>query len=409
MFQKRIVVFLLLITMVAALPLWIGQSAQAQDDMGPAVFCGDLSEADCAILVGSSEAMATVYAASVDGEASFTLSGFEMDDGMDELTVMMTVTGAAEADIASLNAMMMGMPMDMEGMIEMLEDPDAILAMALEALTGVENLIDNSNADLSMEFSTAPVLDGGPESINVAVRMTDGVFYIQQQPLAEQLDLPGPVDAEWAAVDLGTAFDEAVAEMMSELDLSEITGMEINPEDFEGLDALMETDLINLFNDPAFLSEFTSVERLADAEVDGQTMAVFETTVDLRDMLLSPTLSQAVFDFLEVAQSLDPEASDDLGITPAEVQLVMSLVGSMLTEGEVTTVQWIGVDDMYVYHTEGEYNFTINLALLAGDDPDFPQTVSVFGDLAFDMNDFNQPVEVTVPDDVEFYDLDELE
>lgn len=409
MFQKRIVVLLLLIAVVAAVPLWAGQSAQAQD--GSTVYCGQLSAGDCAILTGSQEAMASVTSVAVDADASFTISGFEITDGMDSLTVVMSVNGAAEADLSALNEMQAGMPTDMEGMTELMQDPNALLAMTLNSMAALEGLVDDSNAYLTAEFSTAPVIEGGPELISVEVRMTDGVLYVKQQPLADQLELDTPVDAEWAALDLGTALEEAFAEAMSELDLSELADMDMDMSsaDMESIEALLDSDFFTIFSDPEFLNEFITVTRLDDAELNGQTMAVFETTLDVRDLLLSPAFSEAIFGLLEDAQALDPEASEELGVAPAEVQLILTLVGSMFTNAEVTSVQWVGVDDLYTYHTEASMNFEIDLSLLTGSDPTAPQSIALTGNLRVDLSNFNEPVEVTVPDDVEFYDMDDLQ
>ncbi len=407
MFHKRIVALLLLIAVVAV-PIGAGQHVQAQDGAG-AVFCGQLSADDCAILTGSQEAMASITSAAIDAEASITISGFEITDGVDELTFSLSANGDAESDLTALYDMQAGMPTDIAGMAEMMEDPEALMEMVLESFSLIESLVDESKANLTLELASVPVLEDGLEVITVELRMTDGVLYVKQQPLADQLDLPDPVDAEWAAVDFGTALDEALAEAMSELDMSELEGAEITDEDIATLASIMNNELVTLFSDAEFLNEFVTVTRLDDAELDGQTMAVFESTVDLRDMLLSSTFSDAVFSFLEEMQELDPEAASDLGFTPSELQLVLTLAGSMLSSAEFTTVQWIGVDDLYVYHTEGTMDFQVNLSLLAGGDSSVPESISLTGDLRVDVSNINEPVEVTVPDDVEFYDLEDLE
>jgi hypothetical protein len=54
-------------------------------------------------------------------------------------------------------------------------------------------------------------------------------------------------------------------------------------------------------------------------------------------------------------------------------------------------------------------NFEIDLSLLTGSDPTAPQSIALTGDLRVDLSNFNEPVEVTVPDDVEFYDMDDLQ
>ena len=167
--------------------------------------------------------------------------------------------------------------------------------------------------------------------------------------------------------------------------------------DFSSLD--MSSMDFNTLLDSMGIDLGTSVTttRDADAELQGQQMAVFTTTVDIGQLLNALLASPAVGEALGMAG----EGED--AMSPEEMQMVGALLAPMLAGTSIETAQWIGLDDNYVHRIIFNLALSLDMTMFA------PEAGTITGALNVDaeLADFNAPVSVEIP--TEFKPLDEME
>ncbi len=379
---RKKLIGLLVLTMMLSLPLLSG-TVSAQD--GLLSYCGELSADDCALLQQAGDAMGSLDSASFD--ISTTMYMFATSDTTDEVEMSFDFAGRVAADFSAFD--LLDADASLLEMMMMMEDGMMAYGEAMETMQGEFVITADFPEDLGED---AELEDGSLE-----MRIVDGVLYLY---VAEFEDTD--VDADWAGLDLGEFFEEAVAEM----DTDEMDMDELELEDLAELEAFFDNDFFAYINSDEFLAEFVTVERLDDEEVDGQTVAVFETTVDYTDALYNRDFQEGLVNWMMALAEQDPDA----GLERGEVELLIFLMISLIDEAEFTTVQWVGVDDHYVYYSTMDFNFVLDFALLSdfGEDAgELPSSLGIEMSVEATMGDFNEPVEVEVPADVEMVDPDD--
>ena len=193
------------------------------------VNCGDLSEADCQILIDNSARMHEVSAFHFEMETGLEL---QVDDRPDILNLSMTGNGDLAMDATAA-----------EGIDDMAEQAEAIIA----SLVGQMRFVMNVEGD------------GEAESIEVDLLMRDGIVLIGGGLLDEMMSMPMD-DMEWFGLDLNGA-------MATLFEQAGISG--------------------DLFQDAPEQAELMPmITRLDDAVVDGVPVAVFESVISL-DVLMT--------------------------------------------------------------------------------------------------------------------------
>jgi hypothetical protein len=376
---------------VLALLLGTFGTAFAQDMTEP--FCGDLSEEDCALLQDSQAAMQEVTSYTSAATYDAMISGIP---GLpaDEINVNVAVDGAFALDEAALAASAKFVGKDQQAVMEALAEDAQPLADLLNGLSFDMTL----NAELTPELADLLSAQAGltiPASASVGLIMAGGVLYAD---LSEFADLGAPEG--WIGVPVGEliqaqidagVFADAAAQMdPANLDPSTAAAL--------GLQSM-------LMGQGEAFQEYMSVVRGEDAEVgDGQTGAVFDTSVDVAGLVASPAFTDMI------TALADAGAFEGSGLTAADIEANLPMVSMMapmlfadLVVGNSVT---IGTEDMYVYNTSTEFSWDlaglIQMAAMSGAlppeiDASAPMAISFTTNV--DNADFNVEQTIEAPAD----------
>ncbi|MCY3575349.1 MAG: hypothetical protein OXG92_01240 [Chloroflexi bacterium] len=215
--------YLLAILLVGALTVVAAGHSQE-------VNCGDLSEADCQILIDNHASMhdlsAFHFEAAMDMEMWGTASPERLKLGM---------TGSGDLAMDSSAA---------EGIDDMAEQAEAVI----DSLAG------------QMRFVIHIEDDGKTESIEVDMLMRDSVFLFAGSMVEELMGMTME-DMDWFGLDL----TGAVAAMLAQAGISEDDARHDDTSDYAEPEPV--------------------ITRLDDAEVNGAPVAVFESTIDMETMM----------------------------------------------------------------------------------------------------------------------------
>lgn len=174
------------------------------------------------------------------------------------------------------------------------------------------------------------------------------------------------VNGEWFGGELTAEDQQSLQDS-----LGGMTGGDMGMSDLSSTDM---GDMTGLFNTVA-----------SQEDVDGQAATRFATTVDLNVLL--PALT-------------DPSATEGMGETGQQVQMMLTMFSSMLTGTTITFEQVVGQDDGFLH------NLALNVDLPAAAEG---AAVAISGGLHFnaDFAQYNEAFTVTPPES--FRPLEELE
>ena len=143
------------------------------------------------------------------------------------------------------------------------------------------------------------------------------------------------------------------------------------------------------------LTGVVNTTRGDDAQLHGQAMATFTTSIDVGQLLNALLASPAVGEALGMG--------GEEAMSPEEMQMVGALLAPMLAGTSIDAEQWIGLDDGYVHDISLDLVLNLDMTMFA------PEAGVITGELNFDMevNDFNAPVRVEIPTD--YKPLDEMD
>ena len=273
--------YLTLIVLIAlALPAAVASADAAND-----VFCGELSQSDCQILLDNAAVMD-----SLNSFAVFVSLALEADS--DEPThVFAQAYGQFEIDDESLQTI---------NQLTANTKEDDWGALAELFLTTVKADVWIQMRDLS---------SGEEVESEVKLLLKDGILMLSADALSALSgeDLTG---MEGFGIDLNDAIGELLAES----------------------GAMPEADAAEMQEIEALADSATSITRLPDGEVSGVAVAVFKTDFDLG----------AFFSLVSPEQLL--AASDDLGDSRT-----LSEIMDSIEVGEFSVTHRIGLEDSYTY------------------------------------------------------------
>ena len=363
MIVKRLSVLLIVLVMLAVPVL----NASAQ---GGVFSCGTLSDEDCELMQQAEANMNALDSVAVDGTMSFTLSGLEIQPGTTELSLGANFNLALGGGLSALNYT------DPVAMVNNLE-------AVLETLLGLHGQILVEPWGLEVLE-----MEDLPPNAALDMRFADGILYMN----AERAGLED-VDAEWAGVDLAAAYEEE-------------GGLDLDQEQLEELLEMLQSSDITANMPVELLAEYTTYTRLDDADIMDQSMAVFETTLDLRSLILDPDFQAFMVRALDESGLLD-----EVDLSAGDLQLALGLLTMLLTDFSATTTAYIGLDDGYLHSYDFNLVLDVNLVMvagLAGDEMQLPNRLFLEMAATADFHSFNEPVEVEVPTDVEMQDIDDM-
>lgn len=328
--MRKMMVGLMLLAMLLVSGLSFAQE--------PVVVCGTLSEADCAILTQSAEAMAGVTSAT-----------FTMDFGIDagsEGNLNIAANGSFEADMAALG-------LDATALAGLnSNDPTAVFGVLKTMIQGVK-------ASLNLTVSGSPEV-GLPGDLNLDLLLVDGIGYLNFKKLAalvgaegDQL-LAGFGITEWAGLDLVGAIDMMTG-MAGDMDMGDMSAQP----DTAALEAAMEN--------------YVTITR--EADVDGQ--AVFTISVDLAGLMGDPAFA-------------DLMAAQGTEMSEQEAAMAMEMAQGISITATNT------IDLATFYQTSVSFDMSFSGDLLAQMGSDAPSALNISANIEFD--NFNAAPALVAPE-----------
>ncbi len=324
--------------LIIALILLLAAAAGALADASEGVYCGDLAQADCQILLENADLMNALNSLAFDASMDMRL------DGAEPMRLAGRVHGAFGFDDESLRA---------------LEDMSAQMSIAdLTAL--VDLALTSAKARLSIEMSGAAVEDSF--DLDLDLLLQDGVLLLGAEAL-EAMTGESMEGLAGIGVDLNGAIDLVLAEA-GDLSMLDESAPMTDESAMQAIEAEAEAAM--------------SVRRLADSEVNGVAVAVFETVIDVNALLSMPLVAQMVATSggLENAQSIDETLNS-------------------IHFANMSSREYIGLQDRYTYRIDMTMDMTMTLA-----EGDQALDGALALDMLVDLSGFDQPVELSMPEDV---------
>ncbi|MBK9124616.1 MAG: hypothetical protein IPM16_16065 [Chloroflexi bacterium] len=324
--------YLMILVMILAM-LAFGGSAFAQDPL-----CGNLTGADCDILVQSAAAQEGLTSATFD----FTLN---IGSGSD--IIPLTGNGSYAIDPAAIAAI------DMDALAGAAADPTAVFG----ALGGVLGAFDGE-----LNINAMGMID-------LNLLLIDGVGYLNFGALAPLLGGPEALGAmglpaDWAGLELVGAL-EMLGPMMGGMEMPDTGGA-------AAMDPAQTEALMNSLMGAAIITR--------GADEDGK--AVFNTTLDFNAIF-----NNEEFMGLVMSQAGAGELSES---ELAEAQQMLSALGSAIN---VSVTQ--KVDLASFYQTDVEFNIALDGAAFAAVTGESMDSISITG--GFSFANFNAAPALSAP------------
>jgi hypothetical protein len=376
--RKVCLVFGLLLTLM----LVFGIAALAQ---APFVPCGDLSEADCSVLEAAQVAAMELHSGSTEFNLSIGISNIP-DAPFENLNFNLSGTGSYAVD-----------PALMDSMMALQSDPSALFADPEGFSRWFVDLMQGVSADMTLTLDLPPELiealaaqdETIPQTLTLGLRLVDGFGYINLDNIAAALP-DADIPPGWIGIDLATFMERS-------MDQSGFGGPQtMDPEVFQ--------NYMQSFQNPEFINEFMSVERLTDTTVLGQAAAVFHYTFDYAALFQSQTFREMMLAQMEaVGEAMGEEFDAD---AQAEMEEAMDMMGPMFEGIALEMRQVIGLEDYYTYTTEMHMVWDMSGLLAAvGEEMAGPAPIITF-DMAVNNSSFNIEPQIIAPEDATIFPLD---
>ncbi|MDE2821390.1 MAG: hypothetical protein OXI40_16790 [Chloroflexota bacterium] len=324
-------IYIVLAIAVLALAPVVG----AQTDQTSHVICGDLAEADCQILRDNKTVMDAV--SSFAFGMSMTLDYAGLDDSY---AMSLSVDGQGGFAIA---------PEALAGVLALEEQLNNSSGLSLpeDAIAQLDAFIAGLTGEIRADIQLAA--DGESSDIPLHLLMKDGVIVFGAGALGELMDQPME-GMDWIGLDA----NGMMSLLASDPDMTDLLG--IGAEQELPADAGSWADVEEAA---------TTITRLADSEVNGLAVAVFESSLEMNhfaDMVVEAYQGTTALDAAEIAA-----------------------MRQQLENATLNMRQSIGLSDHYTYRTE------LSMEM------DGASEMSMA--LILDQSDFNEPVIVEIPQD----------
>ena len=361
-----------------------------------ALFCGDLEEADCALLTTAAVNLQSVSSYQASAIYSVDLSGIP---GLPDTSVAVGVDGAfsyGESAQAAMSALA-GLQTQEDLTNVLVESPEAIVDfyngwsfdMEISASLG-ETLAGVLSADTGYAI---------PAELSVPLVLQEGVLYVDVTEIAPLLD--GMQDLTgWIGFEFGPVLAAAAEQGL-------LADFAAHQADGGAGDAATAGALagVALLSNPGAFEPFMSIERGEDIDLDGTEAATFVTTLDIASLISSP-------EFVELVKSL--AASGALGEgapSAADIDQALAMVGMMgpvLFQGlSAESVTAVGIEEpSYVLAQSNSFNWDLagllQMAAMSGAlPPEMGSTDAAAVDILAEVinSALNEPQEIEAPAD----------
>jgi hypothetical protein len=360
-----------------------------------ALFCGDLEEADCALLTTAAVNLQSVSSYQASAIYSVDLSGIP---GLPDTSVAVGVDGAfsyGESAQAAMSAL---------AGLQTQEDLTNVLVESPEAIV---DLYNGWSFDMEISASLGETLAGVlsadtgyaiPAELSVPLVLQEGVLYVDVTEIAPLLDgmqdLTGWIGFEFGPVLAAAAEQGLLADFAAQADGG--------AGDAATAGALAG---VALLSNPGAFEPFMSIEHGEDIDLDGTDAATFVTTLDIASLISSP-------EFVELVKSL--AASGALGEgapSAADIDQALAMVGMMgpvLFQGlSAESVTAVGIEEpSYVLAQSNSFNWDLagllQMAAMSGAlPPEMGSTDAAAVDILAEVinSALNEPQEIEAPAD----------
>lgn len=327
------------IYLALAIALMAAIGVHADDDGD--VICGDLAQADCQILRDNMTVMETVSSFAFNMSMTLDLALHNSDDAT---SLSVDGQGALAIDPDT-----MAMALEMEEQIE----NSTAMSLSADEIAQLDSLFAGLTGDITADIHLVAAGESTQSQLHLLIH--DAIVVLNAGALGDLMDQP--MDGmDWIGLDASGL----LSLLSSDPGMSEWLGTGANGETPGDADTWADVE-----------EAATSVVRLDDSEVNGVTVAVFESAVDLSliaDMLVG---------LYEGMDTLD--------------QAEIDATRQQLTDGTLIMRQFIGMSDHYTYRTE--------LSLEMGAATAQAEAGAMSMTMTLDQSDFNTPVEVAIPQD----------
>ena len=361
-----------------------------------ALFCGDLEEADCALLTTAAVNLQSVSSYQASAIYSVDLSGIP---GLPDTSVAVGVDGAfsyGESAQAAMSAL---------AGLQTQEDLTNVLVESPEAIV---DLYNGWSFDMEISASLGETLAGVlsadtgyaiPAELSVPLVLQEGVLYVDVTEIAPLLD--GMQDLTgWIGFEFGPVLAAAAEQGL-------LADFAAHQADGGAGDAATAGALagVALLSNPGAFEPFMSIERGEDIDLDGTEAATFVTTLDIASLISSP-------EFVELVKSL--AASGALGEgapSAADIDQALAMVGMMgpvLFQGlSAESVTAVGIEEpSYVLAQSNSFNWDLagllQMAAMSGAlPPEMGGTDAAAVDILAEVinSALNEPQEIEAPAD----------
>ena len=383
--------------MALLLLLLLVMAGGAQADFHDVVFCGDLAETDCDLLVQANENTAgqTAGAYSMTMDLDLHDFGDGLTDSTGDYGISLDVDTLWSGDLSAFETLAL------ESMSTM-ADPEAMLLM-------LGDLLSQVNGSATMTLEAPQGLPGVPEDefaaallsgMTMEMRLVDGHVYLDLSSLATITPVETGVPSGWFGFHVMDLLEAMLESGMMDMDMDmdmavDMEAMESGADDAaSAADADMQQEMAAIeammadWSDPEFLGSFIAVERLPDQIVEGRGVAVIHSTVDLSALFGSPEFRELMIASGEFSQ--EPVDEDDL----AMMDFMLGMVADAI---DVEATQYIGLEDRLILREDT--SMIMDLGAMMNPMADSSEDLAI---LAVDARfDYGYPAEapvITVPE-----------
>ena len=322
------------------LALLLAMAGAAQADYHDLVFCGELTETDCALLKQASENSASQSSGtySLDMDLDLQDFGTGSTDAPVNYGISLDVDTVWSGDLAAFETF------GLESM-SMMSDPEAMLVM-------LGDLLSEVSGSATVTLVAPQGLPGVPgdelpaallSGVTMEVRLVEGHVYLDLSSLATIMAADDGVPSGWFGFHIMDLLEATLESGMMDMEMDGLPGEEAEAGSADIADMKKEMSAMEAmmadWSDPELLGTFLTVERLQDQIVDGRGVAVFHTGIDLSALFSSPELKELMMASGEPGQ--DPIDEDDM----AMMDFMLGMVADAI---DVEATQFIGLENRLI-------------------------------------------------------------
>lgn len=159
--------------------------------------------------------------------------------------------------------------------------------------------------------------------------------------------------------------------------------------DFTDLGSIVDPSMLGGDMGGLDLSGVVTTARGADQDMMGQTVAVFTTTFDLNQLIVTLLSSPMVGSLLG-----DAMGGEGMEMTPEDLQMLGAFLTPMIAGTSLSFEQWVGVDDMMLHGVALDAVLNLDMSMFD------PETGAITGELHFaaELANLNETFSVTAPE-----------